>query len=403
MHSASHKIVTAIMLASLLLISGAQKPPRVAENPIAEPGIEVVLKTGPFVHPGVLHTEADFQRMASKVAARQGPWFSSWEKLEKSPHGPGYPAHPVETIIRGGRGAANNYTRTQKDAATIYQCALRYKITGDTAQADKAVAVLNAWGRTLKACGGDSNFALGAGICGYEFASGAEIVRDYPGWKRSDFASFQAMMRKVFYGANHDFLIRHNNTGGTHYRLNWDACNMTSMLAIGVFCDDPKIFNEALAYFTDGVGNGCIERAIWYVFPDGMGQTEEMGRDQGHNIGGLDWLAMFCEIAWNQGIDLYGYDNNRFLRGVEYMAKYNLGYDVPFVPYRNCDLKYTEAEVSRADRGHFVPMFTQIYNHYVNRKGLAAPYTKEAMDRMGIDGGPSDYGTHPMTSWATAR
>jgi hypothetical protein len=76
---------------------------------------------------------------------------------------------------------------------------------------------------------------------------------------------------------------------------------------------------------------------------------------------------------------------------------------VPFVPYRNCDLKYTEAEVSRADRGHFVPMFTQIYNHYVNRKGLAAPYTKEAMDRMGIDGGPSDYGTHPMTSWATAR
>ena len=28
---------------------------------------------------------------------------------------------------------------------------------------------------------------------------------------------------------------------------------MTSMLAIGVLCDDPEIFNEALAYFTDGV------------------------------------------------------------------------------------------------------------------------------------------------------
>ena len=115
---------------------------------------------------------------------------------------------------------------------------MRDKISGDTAQADKAVEVLNAWASTLKGVGGNSNFALGAGIIGYQFAAGAEMVRDYPGWKREDFAAFQAMMRTVFYGANHDFLTRHNNTGGTHYRANWDTCNMTSMLAIGVLCDD---------------------------------------------------------------------------------------------------------------------------------------------------------------------
>ena len=28
--------------------------------------------------------------------------------------------------------------------------------------------------------------------------------------------------------------------------------------------------------------------------------------------------------AWNQGDDLYGYENNRFLAGAEYVAKSNL-------------------------------------------------------------------------------
>jgi concanavalin A-like lectin/glucanase superfamily protein/alginate lyase len=344
-------------------------------------------KPGPFVHPGALHTKADFERMAKKVAAHEQPWAASWDLLAKSPHGLSSPVRPVVQVIRGVPG--NNYTQAQMDAATLYQCALRYQITGDKAQADKAVTVLNSWARTMKkGVGGNSNFALGAGIVGYEFACGAEMMRDYPGWKREDFAAFKEMM-KLFLGGNRDFLRRHNNTCGTHYRLNWDACNMTSMLAIGVFLDDEAIFNEALDYFFDGVGNGCIQRAIGFVYPNGLGQTEEMGRDQAHNFDGLGWLATFCEIAWNQGLDLYGYDNNRLLRGVEYVAKYNLGHDdVPFTPHRTCDMKYTEGAISGAGRGIMPPIFEMIYNHYVNRKGIATPYVKEAADKLRPDGGP---------------
>jgi len=350
-------------------------------------------KPGPFVHPGALHTRADFERMAAKVKAKEQPWFENWQMLESSPHGLRAPIRPVEQVIRGD-AAKNNYTSAQKDAATLYQCALRYQVTGDKEQAQKAVELLNRWSSTMKkGVGGDSNYALGAGIVGYEFACGAEMMRDYPGWKGEDFEACKEMM-KLFLGGNRYFLRNHNGTGGTHYRLNWDTCNMTSMLAIGVFLDDEETFNEALDYFFEGVGNGCVERAVGYVFPNGLGQTEEMGRDQPHNVTGWAFMANFCQIAWNQGVDLFGYDNNRLLRGWEYVAKYNLGYDdVPFVPHRTSDLKYTEGEISQAGRGALPPMFELIYNHYANLKGIATPYVKEAAEKVRPERGPQ--GGHP--------
>jgi len=101
---------------------------------------------------------------------------------------------------------------------------------------------------------------------------------------------------------------------------------------------------------------------------------------------------VFLETAWNQGLDLYGYDNNRFLRAVESVAKYNLGYDgLPFMPHRTCDAKGTEAVLADGGRGTLIAMCYQIFNHYVNRRGLAAPYCKETMNKMGIQEGPSGH------------
>jgi hypothetical protein len=48
------------------------------------------------------------------------------------------------------------------------------------------------------------------------------------------------------------------------------------------------------------------------------GQSGEAGRDQPHAQGGIRHLAEAAQIAWNQGIDLYGFDNNRLLAGFEY-------------------------------------------------------------------------------------
>ncbi len=361
---------------------------------------DIVPATAPFAfaHPGGLHTQADFDRMKAKVAANAEPWKASWDALMASPFAQlGWPAHPVETVIRGSAG--NNYTRSQEDAAAVYQLALRYEISGEKAYADKAVDILNAWGKTLKGVGGDSNTFLGSGIVGFQFACAAEMLSAYPGWEAADKARFQDMMLRVFYTANDDFLTRHNDTswregGNTHYRLNWDTCNMASMLAIGVLCDNRAVYQQAIDYFKNGIGNGRIDRAAWYMFLDGEAQTEEMGRDQGHDIGGWDMMARFCQVAWNQGDDLYSYDNNRVLRGLEYVAKYNLNNDVPYVPHRTTPMPYTEAVPSGAQRGKMLPLYEMVYNHYVNEKGIAAPYSKLAAEKGRPDLGP-DTKIHP--------
>jgi hypothetical protein len=49
------------------------------------------------------------------------------------------------------------------------------------------------------------------------------------------------------------------------------------------------------------------------------------GRDQGHAQLGVGLMGTVCERAWNWGIDLYGYDDNRFLKRAQYVAKWSLG------------------------------------------------------------------------------
>jgi hypothetical protein len=351
-----------------------------------------------FVHPGLLHTQADFDRMKAKYTT--SPWSGSWTILINNSHASlSYTAHPQTIVYRGYDGVhAENYSSLFNDVAAAYACAVRWKISGDTAYADKAVQIMNAWSSTLTSIRGTTDAALAAGIYGYEFANAGEIMRTYTGWAAADFASFQTMMRNVFYSINHDFLIRHNGTDITHYWANWDLCQMASILAIGVLCDDQGLFDEAVNYFKAGPGNGAVAQAVYYVHPGFLGQWQESGRDQGHNTLGIALMGAMCEMAWNQGTDLYGYDNNRFLMGAEYVAKANLiqsgttYYTVPYVPYNNAD-NVNQTVFATGSQGNVRPCWALVYNHYVNRKGLAAPYSKMFALQIQPEGGGGNYGS----------
>jgi hypothetical protein len=354
--------------------------------------------TAGFTHPGLLHTQADFDRMAAKYTT--SPWSGSWNLLINNSHASlSYTPNPQTAIYRGSDGVhPENYWILYNDVAAAYACALRYKVSGDVNYANKAVQIMNAWSSTLTTIGGDSNSQLAAGIYGYEFANAGEIMRTYSGWLAADFARFQNMMKTVFYPINHDFLIRHNGTDITHYWANWDLCNMASILAIGVLCDDQSLFDEAVNYFTGGPGNGAVAQAVYYVHPGFLGQWQESGRDQGHATLGIALMGAFCEMAWNQGVDLYGYDNNRFLMGAEYVAKSNLiqsgttYYTVPYVPYNNAD-NVQQNVFATGSQGNVRPCWALVYNHYVNRKGLAAPYSKQFALLVQPEGGGGNYGS----------
>lgn len=344
-----------------------------------------------FAHPGLLHRQADLERMKSKVAAGAEPWLSGWQRLTANSRSAAtYAARPVDTVYRG-TGSPENYARLFNDAAAAYALALRWHISGSQAHGEAALRVLNAWSAQLVHISGSSDKFLAAGIYGYQMANAAELMRNHPDWAPADFQRFRQMLLTVFLPLNRDFLARHNGSCISHYWANWDLVNMASLLAIGVFCDRRDLFDEAVAYFKTGAGNGAIDKAIWFLHPGGLGQFQESGRDQGHSLLGIGILGILCEMAWNQGVDLYGYDDNRVLKGAEYVARYNNGHDVPYATYDNCD-KVNQTVIAPAGRGQARPIWELVHHHYAGRRGLAAPNCAAAAAAVRPEGGGGDYG-----------
>ena len=348
-----------------------------------------------FAHPGLLHTEADFARMREKVTAQAQPWLAGWIALISNGRSQlGATPRPLTTVVRGGDG--QNFAQLYIDVDRAYQLALRWKVSGDTQFADLAVTFLNAWSSTLTGITGNADRYLAAGIYGYQFANAAEIMRTYSGWAAADLARFQNMMLTVFYPLSSRFLREHNDAVITNYWANWDQCALACVLSVGVLCDREDIYNEALSYYKTGAGNGAGLQAVYHVHPGYLGQWQESGRDQGHCTLGIGLAGAFCEMAWNQGDDLFGYDNNRYLAGAEYVAKSNLTdangafYAVPYLTYNN--KQGVSTVLSNAALGHLRPVWELALHHYEGRLGVAAKYVKREAEQMRpeYDGGNGD-------------
>lgn len=361
-------------------------------------------------HVGGLHTAADFTRIKTKLNENAQPWLSGYNKLLANSHAQlTYTPNPPDKMVRGGGSAEepdpDNYSRAFNDVAAAYQLALRWKISGDNAYAQKSIQILNAWASTCKRISGDSNAQLAAGIYGYQFALTGELMRDYSNWQASDFKAYQKWMTDVFYPINKDFLNRHNGTCDSHYWANWDMCSLASIMAIGILTDNRSMYNYTVNYLQNGNGNGNWFKAINYVF-DGenadLAQLQESGRDQGHATLVIALMGTICQMAWNQGDDFYGLDNNRFLKACEYAAKYNVArLEVPFHQYirlwaANCTQSETHTAISTDSRGTSRPMWSAPYFHYAKIKkvaDLAARYSAMGVQTTLPEGGGGDYGS----------
>ena len=262
------------------------------------------------------------------------------------------------------------------DSQMAYHCALMWVITEEQRYADKAIEILNAWSGTLKAFIGGDDMLMSAWY-GFNLINAAEILRyTDAGWKEEDIARAEKMFKDVFYELIKDW--KRGRAG------NWDTAITKMHLAVGVFLDDKEIFDRAITFYTSTTegSNGTLQNNIYDT-----GQNFESGRDQTHAQYGIGGLAESCEVAWKQGIDLYGSMDNRLLKGFEYMAKYNLGNDdVPF--QRNV---YGNS-ISATDRGKLQPIYEMVYNHYYNRKGFPESeleYTRQVVEKVRGQGGES--------------
>ncbi len=364
-----------------------------------------VKKDDLFVHPGALNTLSDLERIAEAVKNGEEPYLSGYNALVSNSYAQLGAPRAVGTITRGGTG--DNCALLYRDAHRAYLCAIRWKISGDTAYADCARDILNAWSGTLKLVSGNADRYLAAGLYGYELACAAEIMRDYEGF---ELERMQDMLMNVFYPMNERFLYSseigddHNGAHVMNYWANWDLCNMASSAAIGVFCDRRDIYERVLEYYKFGAGNGSVFNAVPKVYEASettlgvpVGQWQEAGRDMEHTMMGVGLMATICEIAWNQGDDLYGWANNRFMYGAEYVAQYHTGVGVPYTTYywyTGTNGTFSEHAVL-SGQGGIRPVFEMIYNHYKNRKGIEMPGVKALLEKDGIrpEGGAASHGS----------
>lgn len=325
----------------------------------------------PFTHPGILHSRAELDFVKAQVATGEEPWKSAWEELRS--HGISkldWKPKPAQDAVRGPYNKPDiGGTDLMRDAAAAYSHAIQWYVTGEQPHADKAVEILNAYATTLKSVGGHDAKLL-VGMVGISFASAAEIVRHTnAAWTHSDQKRFEHLLTDVFYPIIKDFYPTANG--------NWDAAMIQTMLAMGVFLDDREMFQRAVDYYLDGQGNGAICNYI-----NEFGECQESGRDQAHTQMGLGYLGCAAEIAWKQGVDLYGAYDNRLAIGYEYTAKYNLGHDVPYQPYRSHAGRYNYPAISEKARGRFSSIYERVYHHYHDRMGLEMPFTAQVVEKI---------------------
>ena len=358
---------------------------------------------GPFVHPGGLHTRADLERMKTNVLAGNHPWIDGWQRLLRDPQAQSNWTPAAQANMGVSR------QRADADAHAAYLNTLRWCISGDTNYAECAVRICNAWSAAVDQVPTGRDIPGLSGIPIFDFALAAELLRIYPGWRADEFNRFTNMMVRFCYPVCHHFLTNHGGQCSSYFWANWDACNVGALIAMGVLCDDTNIFNEGVEYFKHGKGMGSISNAVPYLYADNLGQWQESGRDQEHAQLGVGLLGSACQVAWNQGLDLFGYADNRLLAGAEYVAKCNLSYpasSIPYTFYDNCaSARQHCISINGLGRLNDRPVWELIYNHYAVLRGLPAPYSRAMAELMRPEHGSKDhfgYGTLTFTLKADA-
>ncbi|MCW3107617.1 MAG: hypothetical protein JWQ09_2123 [Segetibacter sp.] len=309
-----------------------------------------------FTHPGIDQTSKDLEYMKNKVLKGEQPFKDAFDRL-KAATDTGFVVKPYTHVLRGPYGKPNiGGDDLSKGANMAYNYALVWYITQNKEYANKAIEIINAWSPVLWDF--DYNDAkLLAAWTGHILCNAAEILRyTNSGWQQKDIDNFSHMLMTVYYPLMRYYYPQANG--------NWDGAIIHSIMAMGIFTDNRKMFNNAVDHFLRAPVNGSLFK---YIYPSG--QCQETMRDQGHVQLGLGEFAGAAQVAYTQGVDLFSIGNNRLALGYEYTARFLLG-DKP----HSYGMISERAKNLRDD-------YEYVYRHYT-AQGLDVPYTKRAADSI---------------------
>jgi len=333
-----------------------------------------------FKHPGILFTKSSLNTISKAVKKKSMPQYGSFELLRDNQlaNAQYVMNGPFSVISRDG---LFSYTKSKMEAdfSAVYLNALMWAISRDDSHAKKSLEIMEAYADSLRLIPSTNDAPLLVGLEGVKIVNGLEILRyTYKGITDKQIEKISGMLTGIFIPVCEKFYGTKPYTNG-----NWGPIVTKFYISMAIFLDNEAMYNKAVEFYLSANDNGTIKNYVSGT----TGQIQESGRDQGHSQLGLGALATVCEIAWNQGDDLYSALDNRLLKGFEYVAKYNLGYDVPFETWTDITGKYSKwTKISEVSRGRLIPVYEMVYNHYVLRKGLSMPFTEEVIKKIRPEG-----------------
>lgn len=334
-----------------------------------------------FIHPGILHSHTSLDHISRVVANKTMPEYGSYELLMNHPlANDEYQMNgPYTAISRDGTFAFTK-SKLEADFSAAYLNAVMWIATKKESHAQKALEILGGYADSLKMIPSTNDAPLLVGLEGTKIVNALEILKyTYEKITTQQLEKITKMVTGIFLPICETFYRTKAYTNG-----NWGPIVTKMYLSTAIFLDNKEMYAKAIDFYLRGNDNGTIQNYI----SGATGQIQESGRDQGHSQLGIGALATICEIAFNQGDDLYSAFNNRLLKGFEYVAKYNLGNnDVPFETWQDVTGKYSDwTVISEKGRGRFIPIYEMAYNHYVLRKGMKMPYTEQVVLKMRPEG-----------------
>lgn len=394
----------------LVVLNGAA----LSQSPVASPATQdhpsVQKSTTPiatakavaqgFVHPGVLISRQQLEYVKRMVAAHTEPFYSAFLKAQHSPWGAlDYTAKgpPADGYIKCGPVSNPNIgcKDADHDGTAAYTQALLWYITGNQAYADNAIRILNAYGQRLKGYAVEmpySNAPLQAAWDGQHWPRAAEIIRySNAGWKDSDIAAFEQMLRTAILP-----MVRN----GSSENGNWEISMNEGLIGIGVFTNDRAIFDAGVQHWRERTP------AVFYIHSDGdhpvaspRGNTywngqkvfdasvdgiqQETCRDFNHAQYSIAGTLDAAETARIQGIDLFREQAPRLTAAMEFNSRYLLGQPAPVSV---CGGYIRLARNATYEIG---------YNEFHNRLGMDLPLTRKYIED-GIRQQPMPVDIHMM-------
>jgi hypothetical protein len=326
-------------------------------------------------HPGMFMSQAQLDLMWLRVNHEpEHPAGLGWARLlQDARAGLDYEPRPLAHVEFATSGTTESEDRLRNDAQAAYAHALAWVVTGDRAHCDKAIAILDGWSSTLASVGPSGSPAQLQLECAWiipPFAAAAEIIRHFDGgksgWPRENARRFTELLE--FFCGKAFQCARWNHNQGVSGTL--------ALLATAVFEDDPKLFALGAALWKERLAD---------ILPKNLSQAAEITRDNFHVQYSLMGLIHGAEIAWQQGVDLYGVclDGEtvpRLALGLEYFAGLFLGeIPSPALPggtsYVNAARNFSAYEMA--------------LNHYTNRSpqpvGTLARFVETQLRPDGVE------------------